>query len=174
MVYSVLVYKNIHRKIMSDPGYAHATYTVLCVAFLFAWISSYILRSTTSRSDDDELTMNTVGLMYAGLRNDLLFSMIDPLLMLAIGATVLAVLHAFVLPTILGNDNEAMIFCGLNLMYPHFKLCFSHFIRKIYDALMLVVIVCLPTLMYTVPTDKLVICILWSSLVIVIASFASS
>ena len=157
---------------MSHPGYAHALYTVLCVAFLIAWISTYILRANTSIKE--EVTLENVGTKYAGLRNDLGFSMIESLIMLAIGATVLAVLHAFVFPTILGNDNEAMFFSGLNLMYPHFKLCLSHFIRKIYDAFMILGGGCMPILMYTVPMDKFVICILWSSLFIVIASFASS
>jgi hypothetical protein len=157
---------------MSHPGYAHALYTVLCVTFLIAWISTYILRSKTGIKE--ELTLENVGITYAGLRNDLGFSMIQPLIMLAIGAIVMSIMHLFVFPSLVGNDNEAIFFCGLNLMYPHFKLCISHFIRKIYDALILLGMWCMPILMYTVPMDKFVICMLWSSLFIVIASFASS
>lgn len=155
-----------------QPGYAHATYTILCIAFLLGWISSYILMKN-NESDNTDFRVQ-ISDSRLKIYNNLMNSMLEPIILLAIGAIVMVVLHAFVFPTIIGNDNEAVLFCGLNLVYPHFKLCLSHFLRKIIATMFIVVIWCVPILTYTVPMDKFVSCLLWSILIVVLVSFASS
>jgi hypothetical protein len=217
------------------PGYAHATYTALFVAFLIGWISSYILETSTYNSSSTDPTteqkkqeleaeetaslnkavvpwtqadaagggeetiigssgsagsadaaIDAMGSSVAAAKSseavagsavetlmNIRYSMLEPLMMLAIGATVLALMHAFVFPTILGNDNEAVLFCGLHLMLPHIKLCLWHFLDKLAVAFLLVSLVCAPILLFTVPADKFALCVLWSILFLVTASFAS-